>query len=186
MSPRRLCHRRRREEVKEFDRPLRALRYTSFQLPTPSWIGTRERTISPLPENNALTPMHAMHYACVRPGFSRARPMGVSSNQRPIRVVHASRGLPNAIFNRNYDTSRVHTRAILSRAAYPLSPPGRRNKCRGSFTRFPRPPVLDPNTTDAVPVAVAALTHERMIPTARHTVKVEKRTKCQKVMYHMR
>jgi len=43
--------------------------------------------------------------------FSRARrAMGVSSNQRPIRVVHASRGLPNAVFNRNYDAS-VHVKA---------------------------------------------------------------------------
>jgi hypothetical protein len=57
-------------------------------------------------------PGHAMHYACVRPlRFSRARrAMGVSSNQRPIRVVHASRGLPNAVFNRNYDAS-VHVKA---------------------------------------------------------------------------
>lgn len=37
-----------------------------------------------------------MHYACARSDFSRA--MGVSPNQRLIRVVHASHGLPNRGF----------------------------------------------------------------------------------------
>lgn len=69
--------------------------------------------------------------------------MGVSSNQRPIRVVHASHGLPNAIFNRNYDTLYMYVSARVFL-------PSRRGEAAKRMseelvTRFPGP-VLDPGT----------------------------------------
>lgn len=75
--------------------------------------------------------MHACALAFLEHGT-----MGVSSNQRPIRVVHASHGLPNAVFNRNYDTLYARTSSCpLAEAAKRMS--------EELVTRFACP-VLDP------------------------------------------
>lgn len=54
---------------------------------------------------------------------------------------------PRAAFQMRFSiviTSCAHARSSLSVATYPLAAvSGRRNKCRGSFARFPKPPVLD-------------------------------------------
>lgn len=100
----------------------------SFQFLTQRSARTRD-----LAEQCINTGTRCIMHACAL-AFLEHGTMGVSSNQRPIRVVHASHGLPNAIFNRNYDTlyTYVHAGAHLSL----LSP---RRMSEELITRFPRP-----------------------------------------------
>lgn len=80
--------------------------------------------------------MHACALAFLEHGT-----MGVSSNQRPIRVVHASHGLPNAVFNRNYNTLYMYVRAHLP----VLSTEAAKRMSEELVTRFPCP-ILEPDT----------------------------------------
>lgn len=65
-------------------------------------------------ERDPCINIHAMHNACVHLEFSGPMAMGVSSNQRPIRVVHASRRASRSQLSRHCTTLYLCTLIYVS------------------------------------------------------------------------